>query len=110
MKGLKEYIEKHGKHFTVKLAYDVGGHKWTAENIKNSAQKKVYYNVTGSTLGDMVFIVHLYWHTFYNKSKNSCLDNMLSIIGNYYFYGGKVFDLWLYTIKEETFDFTPYIE
>ena len=63
--------------------------------------------MTESTLGDMVFIVHCHRAMPYTKSKSSCIDHMLSIIGSYGFYGGKVFDAWLDVTKD--FDFTPYI-
>jgi len=111
MKGLEEYVKKHGRHFTEKLANDAGRRKWNAEKIRLSAQKKVYYNVTGSTLGDMVYLMDMFcYHLSDQYTPGKCLKLMLSWVGDYN-KTGSPFCIWLtsLTIKEKDFDFTPYI-
>ena len=119
MKGLEKYLAKYGYHFTEELAEKVIPQKWSSRDIMDSAQKRVYYNVTGATDGDMVYIVH--W--IYKKegwpmtdTKKGCISSMLFIIGSgeadsigdpssYFFCS------WLHnTAKDKKdFDFTPYI-
>lgn len=106
MKGLRQYIKKHGRHFTEELAYKAAGKKWSAEDIERTAQKEVYYNVTASTLGDMIYLVHE-THNRHGIKKSNCIKHTLCVIGNYNFYGGEVFREWLREVKD--FDFTPYI-
>ena len=108
MKGLREYIKKHGKHFTEKLVMDIMPIRWKADDIVSTAQKKVYYNVTGSTVGDMVYLVNAYHHR--GHSKNQCILFMLDNIGNYT-NSGRAFSSWAFARRSRKpgFDFTPYI-
>ena len=111
MKGLKEYIRKHGKHFTEKLAYKVAGKRWSGRQIEKAAQKRVYYNVTGSTLGDMIYLTNEASNRWDMPILYTCTKFTLYIIGDYRYHGGIVFDDWLEGLKEINpgFDFTPYI-
>lgn len=111
MKGLKEYIRKHGKHFTEKLAYKVVGKRWSGKQIERAAQKKVYYNVTGSTLGDMIYLTNEVSSKWDIPALYTCTKFTLYIIGDYEYHGGKVFTSWLEELEEMgiSFDFTPYI-
>lgn len=106
MVGLREYTKKHGKHFTKQLALDVSGGRFNADQVIKAAQKKVYYNVTESTLGDMIYLVNSCTLT----KKDKCVDYALSTIGDY-FSTEKPFSTWIciLCLKEEDFDFTPYI-
>ena len=107
MNGLDRYIRKHGKHFTEELAFKVSGCKWSGRQIEKSAQKKVYYNVTGSTIGDMVYLMTLGDDDIPYSEK---IDTMLSWVGDYSKSGGP-FSIWLtlLIVSEQDFDFTPYI-
>jgi len=109
MKGLKEYIAKHGFHFTVELAYKAGGKKWTSEQVMSAAQKKVYYNVTGSTVGDITYRVNALSGI---RPKNKCIDITLAQVGcfSYFGYGG-IFSQWFESMQRmgKDFDFTPFI-
>ena len=58
MKGLRQYIKKHGKHFTEELAYKTAGKRWSSTQIEKATQREVYYNVTASTLGDIVYLAN----------------------------------------------------
>jgi hypothetical protein len=109
MKGLKEYIAKHGRHFTEELAYDTAGNWWSAETVEVTAQRKVYYNVTGSTIGDMVYLVNeIYADGLLRRNTiDNCVGSMLCIIGSYDNGRDAAFSDWIDSITD--FDFTPYI-
>lgn len=111
MKGLEEYIKKHGEHFTEKLALDVSEKKWNPSKIEKDAQKRVYYNVTGSTSGDMVYLMDMFHHHLSDQyTKGKCINLMLSWVGDYQ-KTGSPFCIWLAValVNKEEFDFTPYI-
>jgi hypothetical protein len=111
MNGLDRYIRKHGKHFTEKLAYKVAGRRWSGRQIEKAAQRKVYYNVTGSTLGDMIYLTNEASNRWNIPILYTCAKFTLYRIGNHQYYGGVVFDDWLEDLENinPTFDFTPYI-
>ena len=107
MKGLDEYVSKHGRHFTEELASEVTNGRWNPSKVEKDAQKHVYYNVTGSTLGDMVYLMTLGDSRMpYNKK----VKMMLSWVGDYS-KEGSPFCIWLavLTVSGGSFDFTPYI-
>jgi len=109
MKGLRQYIRKHGKHFTEELAMTVTKGKWNSSEIMEKAESMVYYNVTGSTIGDIVFLTNYAGNegTSFHRTKHNCIRHALHIIEDYTFREGAIFSMW---IKETNdFDFTPYI-
>lgn len=111
MKGLEEYIKVHGRHFTEQLALAVTEGKWDGIKVSKAAQRKVYFNVTGSTLGDMVFLTNeAYDPLLYHITLDRCVCYMLMIIGDFLNYRN-LFDEWLedYQMEYGSFDFTPYI-
>lgn len=105
MKCLNSYIKKHGRHFTIELAKEVMCFKWSPEEVQKTSQKMVYYNVTESTLGDMVFLTN-YIYYYYDKARNKtwCVSEMLSIVGDV-FLEGHAFSSWIDTMIEENKDF-----
>ena len=107
VKGLKEYTEVHGKHFTEELARDIVQYKWDIDKVEKDVQGRVYYNVTGSTLGDMLYLLDIFRR--YVPSQKKCVTFMLSWVecprkACISFY------MWVsfYTGKRD-FDLTPYI-
>ena len=102
MKGLKEYIEKHGKHFTIQLAHDVAGKCYSSKEIDESLQKKVYYNVSGCTAGDVVYMFNILPHFSKKERINFTLYSLKDID-----HSELLFPLWV--LENEDFDFTPYI-
>lgn len=109
MKGLGKYIKKYGKHFTEQLAMSVTSGRWDSSEIMKKAEDMVYYNVTGSTVGDIVFLANYAKDTgraFY-KSKHNCVKFALKIVGEYALHDGVMFNKWVGDTKD--FDFTPYI-
>ena len=111
MKGLKKYLKKHGNHFTEQLAYDVALNKrWNKKQIENSIRNMVWYNVTGSSIGDIIYLVNECYddENFMGYGRKSkCISYTLLYIGDFKNYGGKLFKQWLREYPD--FDFTPYI-
>ena len=108
MKGLKEYIKKHGRHFTVDLAYRIIGDRWKAKEVYDYLQKKVYYNINGTTLGDMVYLFNNMYES--NSSKQDCRKSVISYvqdIGN--LDNPFIFEHWVSDAKTSHFDITPYV-
>lgn len=103
MRGLKEYIAIHGKHFTIELAEHIIKCKWKSSEVMVASDRVVYYNVSKATIGDMVFLVNLFSDSF---SKGRCIKYALDIIGNVD-REGYAFDAWL--MSNEDIDLVEYI-
>lgn len=103
MKGLKRYLARHGRHFTVKLAMDVIDCKWDANEVKKASDAMVYYNVSKSTLGDMVYFANLF---AYDLPKRRCIEYALEMVGNVYA-EGRAFNAWI--TLDEDIDLGKYI-
>jgi len=103
MKGLRRYIAKHGRHFTVELAMKVIDCKWGSSEVENASDRAVYYNVSEATIGDIVFLTNLFSESF---SKRRCIKYALEIVGNVD-RNGYAFDAWL--SSHEDIDLTEYI-
>ena len=112
MKGLHEYIRKYGVHFTEDLALSITSGNFDSKVIINKTQNKVYYNVTKSTIGDMVYLVNITYNDSSDKkiSLDNCIKNMLYLVEDYK-KTGYPFLTWLgdIIVKDIRFDFTPYI-
>ena len=83
--------------------------KWSLSGIQEKAQSMVYYNVTGSTIGDIVFLTNYAKDTgkpLY-KTKRSCVKFALCIVGEYALRDGAMFNKWVGETRD--FDLTPYI-
>jgi N-acetylmuramoyl-L-alanine amidase CwlA len=109
MRGLRQYIRKHGRHFTEELAMTVTNGRWDSSEIMEKAESMVYYNVTGSTVGDIVFLTNYAKDTgksFY-KTKYNCVKFALCIVGEYALRDGAMFRKW--TEDNRDFDLTEYI-
>ena len=109
MKGLRQYIRKHGKHFTEDLALDATNGKWNKDDIIALVETQVYYNVTGSTIGDIVFLANFAKDSgrMFLRTKHQCIKFALCIVGEYSLHGGVMFDKWVGDTKR--FDLTKYI-
>lgn len=109
MKGLRQYIKKHGRHFTEELAITITKGRWSSSEIMKKAESMVYYNVTGSTIGDIVFMTNYAKDTgkpFY-KTKHNCIRFALDIAGDYALRDGAMFKKWIGNTRN--FDLTPYV-
>lgn len=109
MKGLKQYIKKHGRHFTEELAMTATKGRWNTEEIMPKVGTYVYYNVTGSTVGDIVFLVNFAKDSgrSFLKTKHQCIKFALCIVSEYAMHDGVMFNKWIGDTKD--FDLTPYI-
>lgn len=109
MKGLKQYIRKHGKHFTEKLAMSATKGKWNTEEIVSKVETYVYYNITESTVGDIVFLVNFAKDSGrdFLKTKHQCIKFALCIVGEYAMHGGVIFSKW--AMDKKDFDLTEFV-
>lgn len=103
MKGLRKYITRHGRHFTVELVMDIMDCKWNADEVKKASEARVYYNVTRSTLGDMIFLANLF---AYDLPKRRCIEYALEMVGNADA-EGRAFNAWI--TLDEDIDLSKYI-
>ena len=103
MRGLEEYVCKHGKHFTEDLAHAVSGYRWSYKEIEESLQKRVYYNVSGCTSGDIVYCVN----GLDLENRKEIVSFLLRCVMYDVGASDKLFDLWV--MCNQDFDFTPYI-
>lgn len=109
VKGLREYVEKHGMHFTVELAYDATNKFYDVDEIEKELNKKVYYNVSGYTMGDAVYIFNGWTNERDRTDKKYRADNVRWILEDSgYLDIPTVFELWVKAYARD-FDFTPYI-
>lgn len=114
MKGVNKYIKKYGRHFTEKLATDAVKCRWNIGEINKTLNKKVWYNVSEATTGDILFLTNLagsFGKCFSIDSKSKCVDFALAIVGNVE-HNGIAFETWLSIMKKvgKDFDFSGYIE
>ena len=112
IKGLDKYIKKHGRHFTQELAECIYS-KWSCSQIESVLNKRVYYNTTSSTLGDIIYLVNKAYHDFFPvvNTKERCVDYALAVIGGADCYEGIAFSGWLadVVINKEKVDLSTYI-
>lgn len=110
MKGLEEYIKAHGMHFTDRLATDLSDGRWTITRVRKTTQKKIYYNVTKSTFGDMLYIIDMVCSS-QKTSVNEGVRYALDIVGDFYVGEGYAFGHFINSLilDDKDFDFTPYI-
>ena len=82
-----------------------------SRTIDRAAQKRVYYNVTGATLGDMLYLTNKALNDRNSRTLHSAVSYALSIIGNYEYHDGRLFDECISEIKKtrEVIDFRLYI-
>lgn len=106
MKGLKEYISKHGNHFTEKLAIAVMDSKWNPSEIEKSSETMVYYNVSEATFGDIVFLVNKYKKNHCRATKKKCLKYALDIVGDYSSNG---YAFTLFSLMNSSIDLKEYV-
>ena len=118
MIGLKEYIDRHGLHFTEELAAEAiksfGDDLWDASKVDAMLQKRVYYNTTGTTKGDIVYIANMARSILFQKEENlqkKCLEYIISVIQGVEGYDGIAFSSGAagMEFKEEDFDLTIYL-
>lgn len=109
MRGLKDYVKKHGKHFTEELAYIAAGRKkWSLKEIEEATQKKVYYNITDTSFADMTYIANSV-HVDTGWGKNKCIKFTLAIVQDYKIGKDLALRNFVHRDVAHTFDLTPFI-
>ena len=104
---IKKYIEKHGYHFTDKLAehaskFLVNRNKkdthWTADNI-SSLVKSLGVSIPGNvTRGDICYSANMYYSDFYPdllRGEGDCVNAAIAIAEDPDGYDGIIFRRWL---------------
>lgn len=113
IKGLRKYVKKHGKHFTEELAYSAIPCLWDLEDVQLATQRKVYYNVTSATLGDMMYLMNYEYLSTERKhlSKNDAVDRTLAIVQDFKKGRGKAFKTFLSCLRQNKtrFNFLKYV-
>jgi hypothetical protein len=112
MKGLQKYIKKYGNHFTTALAeevcksfeYSFRNPMWYGDKLERELQKRVYYNVTGTTLGDAVYLFNR--SRSQGCSRSMCIKKVLSYMETYH-NRQNLFSVWI--ASEEDVNLKPYI-
>lgn len=105
MKGLKQYLRKRGKHFTVALAKDSVPIKWDFPSIERYIKDEVWYNCWSATEGDMLYLVNIAYK-YCKKDKRTCILFMLGVVGDYNNWN-KWFDAWI--LETDCLDLKDYI-
>ena len=107
MKGLERYLAVHGRHFTEQLACAVCDRKWSMPKIRRHTQSRVYYNVTGSTDGDMMYLMETFRYYLSDYTWHRGITLVTEWVGDYS-KSGVPFSMWV-SRHEDDFDLTPYI-
>lgn len=81
MKGLRQYIRKYGRHLTEELALSVVDCRWNPLEVEEYSRDLVYYNVTKSSLGDMVYLANRY-RMVRKANRQSCIRFALDVVGD----------------------------
>lgn len=110
MKGIKEYIKKHGRHFTEELAYEVVGTKWKIDKIQDILSTMVWYNVNGTTSGDIIYIVNTMHKEYCPVFNIRGVCKMVAEFASDYNLGKEfAFNNWLLRSSKENIDLSLYI-
>lgn len=119
MKGFKEYVEKHGNHFTLPLAEvaskSLSEHPhWNTTNLHDILSRKVFYKINSASDGDMLYMANLAYTKLFDGVKNKekpSIEYILTIVQNTEGYNGMAFATWAANlmVRDEDFDFAKYI-
>ena len=110
MKGLKEYIKKHGRHFTKELARDALKRDnilfWEPDVVMRAINRKVWYNTNSSTEGDIVYLANNF-----PSALSSAIGTVIAYLHDAYYGREAAFSIFESSLhlRKMDFDFTPYI-
>lgn len=112
-KGYKDYLSKHGKHFTEALAEHASkmmvnsngqSHSWTSSQVKD-AMKNLGLNIPSkSTIGDLTYAANMAYADFFPdplKDETSCLRYAYRLANDPDGYEGMIFCRWIADIKNK---------
>ena len=91
----EQYLEKHGKHFTIKLAdfaseqmvnSDGTNKHWDASDVKQIIDELGYIIPISNTIGDIIYTTNMAHADFYPlllKNAKSCVIYAIEVARNY---------------------------
>lgn len=110
---IEKYVEKYGKHFTIKLAdyaseqminTDGTNKHWHINEIKSIINELGYIIPLSSTIGDIIYTANMAYADFYPlilKDDKSCVMYAMEIANDKDGYEGIQFCRWLADIKNK---------
>ena len=112
----EQYIEKYGKHFTIKLADFASGQMvnsdgtnkhWDVSNIKQIIDELGYIIPLSSTIGDIIYTANMAYADFYPlllKDAKSCVRYAMEVAGDKDGYEGIQFCRWMADVKNKNLE------
>ena len=104
--GFRDYIKKHGYHFTDELAEHVSKmmvnrngkeHTWAVEQVLKAMSSMGYSAPKNVTDGDITYLANMYYADLYDKilkDESSCLKTAYIIATDPDGYDGMIFSRW----------------
>lgn len=112
----EQYLEKYGKHFTIKLAdfaskqminSDGTNKHWDVTDIKQIIDELGYIIPLSSTIGDIIYTTNMAYADFYPlllKDAKSCVRYAMEIAGDKDGYEGIQFCRWMADVKNKNLE------
>lgn len=112
----EQYLEKHGKHFTIKLAYfaseqmvnsDGTSKHWDASDVKQIIDDLGYIIPISSTIGDIIYTANMAYADFYPlllKDAKSCIMYAMEVANDKDGYEGIQFCRWMADVKNKNLE------
>ena len=112
----EQYIEKYGKHFTIKLAdfaseqmvnSDGTNKHWDASDVKQIIDELGYIIPISSTIGDIVYTTNMAYADFYPlllKDDKSCIMYAMEVANDKDGYEGIQFCRWMADVKNKNLE------
>lgn len=112
----EQYLEKYGKHFTIKLAdfaseqmvnSDGTSKHWDVTDIKQIIDELGYIIPLSSTIGDIIYTANMAYADFYPlllKDAKSCVRYAMEVAGDKDGYEGIQFCRWMADVKNKNLE------
>lgn len=112
----EQYLEKYGKHFTIKLAdfaseqmvnSDGTSKHWDITDIKQIIDELGYIIPLSSTIGDIIYTANMAYADFYPlllKDAKSCVRYAMEVAGDKDGYEGIQFCRWMADVKNKNLE------
>ena len=112
----EQYLEKYGKHFTIKLAdfaskqmvnSDGTNKHWDVTDIKQIIDELGYIIPLSSTIGDIIYTANMAYADFYPlllKDAKSCVRYAMEVAGDKDGYEGIQFCRWMADVKNKNLE------
>ena len=112
----EQYLEKYGKHFTIKLAdfaskqivnSDGTNKHWDVTDIKQIIDELGYIIPLSSTIGDIIYTANMAYADFYPlllKDTKSCVRYAMEVAGDKDGYEGIQFCRWMADVKNKNLE------